>query len=273
MVVFVIYLAVKNTPKKNQINTGMKYLAASAATLSFIQLFSVIVSAWAFYHYDVSFIEIILIVIGYFLYSGIGISMMMHRYWTHKSFEFKNPILERIFTWIAVLSGRGSPIGWVYVHRLHHAFSDTPKDPHDPETVNWKIFLPHLAHYGESIDKKIIRDLFNKEHLAINKYYMVYIILWSLFLLIISPKLFVFFYAIPVMLTFVGLDLFVALTHRYGYRNFETNDNSKNNWFISLILWGEGWHNNHHKYPQKYYTQEKFWEIDILGLIISWIKK
>lgn len=251
----------------------MRYLTASAATLSFIQLFSVIASAWAFYRYDITFVEITLIVFGYFLYSGIGISLMMHRYWTHKSFEFKHPFLEFIFTYIAVVAGRGSPIGWVYVHRLHHAFSDTSKDPHDPKTVGWRIFFPHLIKYGETIDKKIIKDLFNKEHLTINKYYLLYVLGWSLFLLLLNPVLFFFFYAVPVMLTFIGLDLFVFLTHKYGYRNFASRDDSKNNWFISLILWGEGWHNNHHHDPKNFTTKVKSWEYDPLGYFIKFIKK
>lgn len=251
----------------------MKYFSASAAALSIIQIASLCFSAWAFYWYHVGLSEIILIVLGYFLYSGIGISIMMHRYWSHKSFKFKYNFLETLFTYIAVLAGRGSPIGWVYVHRLHHAFSDTPKDPHDPTTVGWKIFLPHLVKYGETIDKKLIKDLYNKRHLTINKYYLLYIIAWSAILLLISPKLFFFFYAVPVMLTFIGLDLFVFLSHTHGYRNFETRDTSKNNWFISLILWGEGWHNNHHFCPSNYTTKEKWWEIDISGLMISLVKK
>lgn len=251
----------------------MKYLSASATTLSVIQMLSVLASVIGLWWYDITLINFLLMLVGYFLYSGCGVSIMMHRYWSHRSFEFKHHILKKVFTYLSILSGRGSPLGWVYVHRIHHAFSDTTKDPHDPNTIGWKILFPHLVKYGESIDKKIIKDLYNREHLNINKYYSLYIICWSVFLLIIDIELFLFFYAIPLMLTFIGLSLFVMLTHMYGYENFKTRDNSKNNWFISLILWGEGWHNNHHHDPSRYTTKIKWWEIDLLGTVIRLIKK
>jgi len=102
---------------------------------------------------------------------------------------------------------------------------------------------------------------------------MGFIILWSVLLLILSPAIFYFLYVIPVFLTFVSLDLFVLLTHKYGYISHSTTDNSKNNWFISLILWGEGWHNNHHNNPRKWNLKENWWEIDLLSYCIMLVKK
>ena len=186
-------------------------------------------------YYDITPINLLLILIGYFTYSGIGISMMMHRYYTHRSFEFKSELIKKIFTYIAIISGRGSIIGWVYVHRLHHAFSDTERDPHDPKRYGWRIFFSHMLNYGETVDKRIIKDLFNHEQLKINKYYNLYILLYWTLLLIIGPEFFVFFYCVPMLLSALALDLFVYLSHDYGYRTYDTRDNIKNNWFISLI--------------------------------------
>jgi stearoyl-CoA desaturase (delta-9 desaturase) len=246
--------------------------SASALTLSVIQILSTILTILGMWYFDFTLSSFILIFLGYFLYSGIGVSMMMHRHWSHRSFEFRYKWMLWICTWFAIVAGRGSPIGWVYVHRLHHAFADTPRDPHDPKTIGWKIFFPHLIHYGETIDKRIIKDLLKKEHLYINRYYILFLIMWSLILLAIDPAVLYFFYIVPLMLTFIGLDLFVFLTHKYGYQNFYAKDNSKNNWFISVILWGEGWHNNHHKNAGNYSTQVKWWEIDLLGYIIKFVK-
>lgn len=251
----------------------MKYLAASAVSVSFIQLISVIGTIIGLYTFDLTLTNSLLIVLGYFLYSGIGISMMMHRFFTHRSFEFKYKLVETIFTYICVISGRGSPIGWVYVHRLHHAFSDTDKDPHDPNRYGWRIFFPHLLNYGKTVDKRLIKDLFTHKHLQINKYYNLYILLYYILLLSISVEFFVFFYCIPMFLSALALDLFVYLSHKYGYRNYETRDNSKNNWFISLILWGEGWHNNHHYHASSYTTQHREHEIDLLRYVIELVKK
>ena len=251
----------------------MKYLAASAYTVSFMQLMGLLGTIYGLNTYYIGIQELIIVLIGYFLYSGLGVSLTYHRYYSHKTFEFKYQWIKNFCLTFALLAGRGSPIGWVYVHRLHHAFSDTNKDPHDPNQYGWKIFFPHLLHYGETVNKKVIKDLFNREQLDLNKFYLLFIIAWIIPLFLIDPYVLIFFYLIPLFLTGLGLDLFVFLSHTYGYRNHETRDNSKNNWFISLILWGEGWHNNHHNNASSYTTQEKWYEIDILGYIIRLIRK
>jgi len=246
---------------------------ASARNLSLIQLSLICMSIIGLFIFQFTWTSLWYILIGYFLYSGIGVSLMLHRYYSHHSFEFKSNIIKWICTWFAIVAGRGSPLGWVYVHRLHHKNSDTIQDPHDTKTVGWKIFFPHLLKYGEHINKRIIIDMLSKTHININKYYMLFIIFWITILLMISPTVFYFFYVIPCTMSFIALDLFVLLSHKYGYRNFETKDNSKNNWLVSVILWGEGWHNNHHRYPGKYSTKEKQWEFDLLGNVISLVKK
>lgn len=246
---------------------------ASAKNLSILQLVSLVMTIAGLFIFDFTWLSFAYILVGYFLYSGIGVSMMLHRYYSHRSFEFKSNILKYICTWFAIVAGRGSTLGWVYVHRTHHKFADTIQDPHDPTTVNWKIFFPHLLKYGDTINKRLIVDLLSKMHININKYYMLFIILWSILLFMISPEVLYFFYVVPFMLSYVALDLFVFLSHTYGYRNFETKDTSKNNWFISLILWGEGWHNNHHRHPGLYNMQVKWWEFDLLGNVISLVKK
>jgi stearoyl-CoA desaturase (delta-9 desaturase) len=246
---------------------------ASAKNISILQLVSLAMTITGGFFFDFTWTSLVYVLIGYFLYSGIGVSMMLHRYYSHHSFEFKSDILKWICTWFAIVAGRGSPLGWVYVHRLHHTHSDTLQDPHDPETVGWKIFFPHLLKYGDAINKRIIIDMLTKFHISINTHYMWFIILWSVALLMISPTVFYFFYVIPFTMSFIALDFFVFLSHKYGYRNFETKDTSKNNWFISLILWGEGWHNNHHKNPGNFTTKIKWWEIDLLGNFINIFRK
>lgn len=252
----------------------MKYLASSAHSLSIVQILSLILTIIGFNYVDFNILNCSLILLGYFIFSGLGVSMTLHRYYSHKSFEFRYPWLKWIFTIVAVLAGRGSPVGWTYIHRLHHKFSDTDKDPHGAKTVGWKIVLPSIVeNYKDPIDKKVIKDFMNKPHILISRYYMGFIILWSALLLAVSPTIFYFLYVIPVFLTFISLDLFVLLTHKYGYNNHTTKDCSKNNWFISLILWGEGWHNNHHNNPGKWNLKEKWWEIDLLSYCIMIVKK
>lgn len=214
-----------------------------------------------------------LIFLGHLLYGGIGISMTYHRYFSHRSFEFRHPVIEKICTFLGLISCRGSPIGWVYVHRTHHAFADTPRDPHDPGTKGWRIFFHNMIDYGGNVNKRWIKDLFNRKHMNYNKYYMLYIILYSLLLLSISPWLLYFFYIVPLAISAWALNCFVFFSHKYGKIDHTTRDNSRNNWPIALILFGEGWHNNHHKNAGNWNLQEKWYQLDPIAWIISIIKK
>lgn len=215
-----------------------------------------------------------LIFLGHLLYGGVGISMTYHRYWSHRSFEFKHPLLEKICTLLGIISGRGSPIGWVYVHREHHAYADTPRDPHDPGTKGWRIFFHNMIDYGGNVNKRWIRDLFNRRQLQINKYYMLYILAYVVILLAISPWLLYFFYIVPLTVSMWSLNAFVYFSHTHGKRDHDNaRDNSRNNWPIAILLFGEGWHNNHHYRASSWNMQEKWYQLDPLAWIIRLVKK
>ena len=83
---------------------------------------------------------LILSIIAYHIFLTIGISIMMHRYFSHKSFEFKNGIVRKLFILISLMSLRGSPIAWAYIHRMHHEHVDTDSDPHTPVGRNFNFF-------------------------------------------------------------------------------------------------------------------------------------
>lgn len=246
---------------------------ASATSLSIIQLLSSVATIVGIFYFEYTLTAWVIILLGYFLYSGVGVSMMMHRYWTHKSFEFKSKTLMWICSWFALMAGRGSIIGWVHVHREHHAFSDTAKDPHSPNINGWKVFFPHLLNYGEKINKSLVRDIFNRTQLNINKYYILLLLLWIGLLALIDLRLAYFGWIVPIAITQLVLNSFIYFGHSYGYTNHTHRDNSKNLWPFGILLWGEGWHNNHHKNPSKWNMQEQWWEIDLIAPVIRMIKK
>jgi len=214
-----------------------------------------------------------MILVGYFLYSGVGISMMMHRYWTHKSFEFKHPIIEYVCTWFALMSVRGSVLGWVYVHRLHHAYSDEEKDPHSPVHRGYKVMFTSSVEQPEKIQRSIVRDLINKRQVDTDKYYMGLLLIWAIVLLLISPSVFYFFWVVPVTLTKIIWNIFIYAGHAYGYRNHETRDQSRNSTLFGLLLWGEGYHNNHHNSPKSIKLSETKYEFDTMFHVINLVKK
>jgi stearoyl-CoA desaturase (delta-9 desaturase) len=195
--------------------------------------------------------------------------MMMHRYWSHRSFEFKSSILKWIFTGLAVLSCRGSVLGWVYIHRLHHRYSDTEKDPHAPSFKGWRIFLPYFLKYDENINKFIIKDFLNPIQLHIGKYFMLYIFLWIILLGSMNIWFLYFAWILPVALTQLAVSSFLYFGHT---KNRDINT-SRDSLLISILFWGEGWHINHHKNPGRWNNRIKFWEIDPTSWVIWMVKK
>lgn len=251
----------------------MNYLRPTGLNLTILHGSFLALSIYGLIHYNVNLIDLINIVIGYFIFSCLGFVIGLHRYYAHRSFSFKTDILKHFFTIVSVLSVRGSPLGWSYIHRLHHKHSDTELDPHHANRVKLKILVPYFMNFGESIQKRIITDLLSKKHIFINDYYMLFIIGWTIILSLISFKMMIFFYAIPIVLTHIAAAGFVLLPHNHGYRSFDTNDRSTNNMILNLFLWGEGWHNNHHNDSSNYTTSIKPWEYDIAGQIIKLLKK
>jgi stearoyl-CoA desaturase (delta-9 desaturase) len=219
--------------------------------------------------------NIVMTLASFYILNILGIWMTLHRYYSHKSFEFRYAFLKHIFTTIAVLAGRGSPLGWVYLHRQHHAHSDKDKDPHSPKYVGYKLF--GFEHYKKQEDHKmqvfLVKDMMSKTQLFIHKWYIFIIAALILFLASISIELLYFGWILPALLIQFSQSNFNYFGHTYGYRNFETTDNSRNNkWLFPFIL-GEAWHNNHHANPKDCSTQVKVTEYDPLMKLIILVKK
>lgn len=201
--------------------------------------------------------------------------MMLHRYYSHKSFEFKSNTIRQIFTIITILAGRGSPIGWSYIHRQHHAYSDTDRDPHSPKPLGYKLF--GFGHYkameSEKMKVFLVKDLMTKEQLFIHKYYMLLLLSFVAVLGFTSIELLYFVWILPASLVHLSQNNFNYFGHMYGYRNFATKDDSRNNiWLFPFIL-GEAWHNNHHAKPNSSTTKIKHREYDPIQLIIRLVSE
>ena len=250
----------------------MNFFSSTADTLNKIQLFTVIASIMGLFYFDFTLLNILLTIFSFYVYSIFGLSMTMHRYYTHKSFEM-HFILHWLFTFISILTGRGSPLGWVYIHRLHHAFSDTEKDPHGPKTMGFKLFGFKPIEEQTKPNLFIVKDLMNPNQMFINKYYLLIILTWLGILSIINVELIYFTWILPVCLIQLSQNSFNHFAHLYGYRNFETKDNSTNNFWLWPFILGDAWHNNHHANAEKTTTQIKKYEFDPVASFINLIKK
>lgn len=214
---------------------------------------------------------LIVSILSFYALNILGNWMTLHRYYSHKSFDFKNEFLKQVFSMLAILSMRGSILGWVYIHRQHHLYSDTEKDPHSPNNVGLKLFgfTQYKNIEEENVKLFLIKDLMTKYHLFVHKFYFLIIMTFILALAIIDVNVLYFGYIIPTFLVHISQNLFNYYGHKKGYRTYETKDNSTNNiWLFPLIL-GECWHNNHHHSPKYHSTKNLKKELDPLNYIIQ----
>jgi stearoyl-CoA desaturase (delta-9 desaturase) len=214
-----------------------------------------------------------------------------HRYFSHRTFK-----TSRAFQFFLGLLGttavQKGPLWWAALHRDHHRYSDTPKDVHSP-VVNG-FWWSHVGwffctKYNET-DFKAISDLAKFPELRfLNRYHLLPPISMAVGLFLLGSLL---QDAAPQLHT-SGLQLLTwgffistvilahctytvnSLAHVMGRRRFVTGDDSRNNWFIAIITFGEGWHNNHHRYPGSERQGFFWWEIDLSHYVLkmlSWVR-
>lgn len=210
--------------------------------------------------------------IAWFLCYVMGEGIFYHRYFSHKAFECR-PWLAKFFTVCAVLGGFGGPIAFRGVHTgLHHAHTDTLKDPHSPVHGFWHAFLGwHMTSvkFPLVISKSLLADRFY----SWVEPRVVYI--WwtaAAILALIDWHLLTYTLGLAGMIGTVFSGISNSFGHRYGSRRFETDDLSTNNAWLSWLTWQGGiLHNNHHAQPVRYHDSHAWYEFDIAKWIVPLI--
>jgi fatty-acid desaturase len=198
-----------------------------------------------------------------YMYHGMGITVGYHRLLSHRAFKC-NRFVEYWIVSGGYLALEGSPISWVATHRVHHRFSDMDGDPHSPKDGFWHAFVgwlpnPKVKFTGEQIEQ-IVPDLMRD---PVYRYLdfdhkRKHALVCLAACIALRVAIFVAFGPIALlaniaaMLTaFLGPFWVNSVCHlkEHGYRNFVTEDGSRNVWWVGLIGLGEGWHNNHHALP------------------------
>ncbi len=199
-----------------------------------------------------------------------GIGMGFHRLLTHRGFKTPKWV-EYILTVCGLLTLEGGQINWVVTHRIHHAHTEVSgKDPHTPRDGAWWahigwIFRGTAQQHTDEVLMRYAPDLMkDKFHFWTNRFYYVPLILSGAILYAIGG------WSMLMMGTFfrvtVGLHatwLVNSATHMWGKRRFETTDDSTNLWWVALLTFGEGWHNNHHAHPTAARHGLRWYEIDM----------
>lgn len=258
-----------------KININMhNFTRSDTNTLTYIQYTTLVIAIVGAFYVDFSMQMALLSVAFFYVFSILGLSLTLHRYYSHKNFEFRYELLRKFFTIIAILSGRGSPLGWVYIHRLHHKHADTDSDPHGPTTTGFKMFgFKPVDESKEKMKMFLIKDFINKEHLAYHNNYLLFIIGYACLLWIISFDLLYFAYVLPLLSIQFSQNCFNFFAHKTGYRNHNTKDDSTNTIWLWPLIWGDAWHNNHHNNLAKFTTKEKWWEFDPVVKIAGVVRK
>lgn len=214
----------------------------------------------------------------HWLTASVGICLGFHRYLSHRSFKLRTPAKFGVLL-AGSLSVEGGPTRWASIHRLHHAKSDQEGDPHSPRvSTMWShlywMFLEKCERGDEALIGKFGPDLKQDKMVA---FFDRTFILWAL---VLGGALFaiggmpwlVWGLFVRTVCTYHSTWFVNSATHLWGYRNYETRDDSRNNWWVALLAYGEGWHNNHHAHPSVAPAGHRWWEIDMTMWTIRFLQ-
>ncbi|EAZ94314.1 acyl-CoA desaturase [Crocosphaera chwakensis] len=211
---------------------------------------------------------------------SIGICLGYHRLLTHRSFEVPKA-LEYIIAIIGALALQGSPIFWVAGHRMHHAYTeDMKKDPYSAKRGFWWshmlwLFYDRQEFFNYDQYKKYAPDLDKQPFYRwLDRYFLLLQLPLGLFLYFLGGWSFVIYgLFVRTVLLWHSTWFINSASHLRGYRTYQSNDNSRNLWWAAILTYGEGWHNNHHAYPNIAKAGLKWWEIDVTWWTIKILSK
>ena len=207
---------------------------------------------------------------------GIGICLCYHRLLTHRSFATRPKFLEYVLAAIGCSASEGGPIGWVADHRRHHKHSDEELDVHTPhEGFLWA----HMMWWATpDSDTEHTQDYYNRWAPDLNRDPVLrWLDRWHFIFPLFNLAVLFAIGGMPWLVwggfvsTVIVLHttwLVNSATHVWGYRTHKTHDDSTNNWWVALLTYGEGWHNNHHALPTSARHGLRWWELDMTYLAI-----
>jgi stearoyl-CoA desaturase (Delta-9 desaturase) len=226
---------------------------------------------------------------------GLGVSTGYHRLLAHRSFKTYRP-LKICFAAAGAMAGQGPPLTWTAHHRRHHRVADKPGDPHSPylgHAPGWRGVLKGLwhAHLGWLFDRDLTSDPIrycpdlarDKDIRFISKYFLVFVLAGIAVPGLIGYALTQTWQGFATGALWGGLVRFFvgnhatyavnSVGHYFGRRRFDTPDESRNVAWLSILSFGESWHNNHHAFPRSAAHGMRWWEFDISALVIRALER
>ncbi len=231
---------------------------------------------FAFLPGNFSWTGVLLTLVLHWITGGLGITLGWHRLVSHRSFQVPK-WLEYFFVFCGTLAMQGGPIWWVGLHRHHHLYSDQSVDHHDSSKgfwwshMEWMFYEVPAESEVPRFTKDIADDPFYK---FLDAYFLPLQIALGVVLYLIGGWQFVL-WGIFVRLVFVYHTTWLvnSATHKFCYRTYEdTGDRSTNCWWVAVLTYGEGWHNNHHAFQYSARHGLRWWEVDLTWAMISLIQ-
>jgi stearoyl-CoA desaturase (Delta-9 desaturase) len=246
---------------------------------------------WLYFN-DFGWIEISAFVFGYTVI-GIGVGVGLHRFLSHRSFRPK-PWIAFCLAAAGSMAFQGSVLRWVADHRRHHAHTDECGDVHSPyvdtscaNISNWRGFFH--AHVGWMFDDSVTDYAVYANDLLQDELFMFFHRTHWIWPVISLAAPWLYGYALGGIGHAWGCLLFAgcvrttlvhnavwavnSIGHLRGYRNFALSDGSRNSALLAIITLGEGWHNNHHRFPRSAFHGLTREEIDLNGLFIRLLER
>jgi len=200
-----------------------------------------------------------------------------HRYFSHRSYKLGRTA-QFLMALLAETSGQKGVLWWAAHHRVHHRLADHDGDIHSPGLSGlwWAHVGWVLSNKHDEYDPRLIQDFAKYPELRwLDRYYVVPpAILGSAILLLGGFDAFVWGFLVSTVLLFHATFTINSLAHLWGSRRFATPDDSRNNFVLALLTFGEGWHNNHHQYMYACRQGIRWWEVDVTYYVLkvfSWL--
>jgi stearoyl-CoA desaturase (delta-9 desaturase) len=221
------------------------------------------------------------VAVAVFLYAlrMFAITGFYHRYFSHKSFKTSR-VMQFVFGLIGASSVQRGPLWWAAHHRHHHRHSDQPADLHSP--VQHGFWRSHMGWFltprAFATDTSVIPDLAKYPELRFLDRFDIFVpVALAVALMLIGealetyapglgttgPQLLFWGFFVSTVVLFHATVTINSLAHVWGKRRYQTRDDSRNNFWLALLTFGEGWHNNHHHYPGSARQGFFWWEIDL----------
>ena len=247
--------------------TAFKALVLIGVIIPFL---ATVLAIYLLWQRAVSWSDLVLLAVMYSLIK-LGEEVGIHRMLSHRSFR-AHPAVKFVLLVLGSMTVEGPVLDWAAIHIKHHARADREGDPHSPLEG---FFHAHMGWFfkGDIPDPNIYCRHLLKDPIVVfvSRTYALWVVL-SLGIPLLIGGWTGFLWAGLVRIFLVHHVTFStnSICHSFGRREFETTDQSRNQWIVALLSFGQGWHNNHHAFPRSAFAGLHWWQIDGSGCVI-WI--